>query len=51
MELSNSNIKLFAIFSQKKSVLLFQETKTKTQEEAFLMFPDKKTKKNSLFFR
>ena len=46
MELSNSNIKNFFIFSQKKAVLIFHETETPekflifSQEKAFLIFQE-----------
>ena len=40
MELSNSNIKKLLTYSQKKAVLIFQETKT---SKNFLIFPKKET--------
>ena len=53
MELSNSNIKKFIIFSQKKAFLIFRETKTPKQipyisgNGAFLYFRKHKPKKSS----
>ena len=58
MEFCNSNIKKLPIFSQKKAVLVFQETKPPkkllifSQEKAFLIFQETETpKKNPLYFR
>ena len=41
MELSNSNVKKVLIFSQKKAVLIFQETETSKE----------KPRTNSLYFK
>ena len=56
MELYSSNIKIFLIFSQKKAVLIFQETETlkKTPyifSKESLYFGNRKPQKNSLYFR
>ena len=56
MELYSSNIKIFLIFSQKKAVLIFQETETlkKTPyifSKESLYFGKRKPQKNSLYFR
>ena len=54
MELSNSNINICFISSQKKAVFIFQETETPkkwllfSQEKAFIIFQEtENTKKNS----
>ena len=49
MELSSSNIKKFLIFSQKKSFLLFQETKTPKLN--IPKFQETETLKKFLYFR
>ena len=56
MELSNSNIKKFLIFSQKKAFLIFQETENPkkflifSQKKAVLIFPETETLKIFLMF-
>ena len=49
MELSSSNIKKFLVFSQKKSFLLFQETKTPKLN--IPKFQETETLKKFLYFR
>ena len=54
IKLSNSNIKKLLTFSQKKAVIIFQESKTPkkllifSQEKAFLIFQERETTKQKI---
>ena len=50
MELSNSSIKEFLIFSQKKAFLLIREMETKTPKK-FLIFQETETLRKLLIFQ
>ena len=56
MKIFSSNIKAFLIFSQKKAVLILQETETPKkiltfyQKKAFLIFREMETPKKFLIF-
>ena len=57
IELTNSNIKKFLIFSRKKAFLIFRETKTPKKfltfprKDLFIYYRKRKPRKNSLYFR